>query len=64
MNRTVKEHLQDLEQRRVSLNSRIMEESDAGSRNRLETELRAVESALRFYREALEAESRLSEARS
>jgi len=41
-----------------------MEESDAGSRNRLETELRAVESALRFYREALEAESRLSEARS
>jgi hypothetical protein len=36
-----------------------MEESDAGKRNRLDAELGAVESALKFYRDALETERRL-----
>jgi hypothetical protein len=36
-----------------------MEESNVENRNRLETQLRAVESALKFYREAVETERRL-----
>jgi hypothetical protein len=60
MNRTVKEHISDLEQRLLSLNARIMEENNQTTRNKLEAELRAVESALALYRGALETESRLS----
>ena len=52
MKRTVQEHIQDLEQRLLSLNTRIMEGSNDGVRNQLESELRAVESALTLYRTA------------
>lgn len=57
---TIKEHLQNLEEKLVSLNRRIMEESNDRSRNDLEAELRAVESSLAFYRLALEVKARLS----
>jgi hypothetical protein len=39
-----------------------MEESDTEKRKQFETELWAVESTLKFYREALETERRLFEA--
>jgi hypothetical protein len=58
MDNTVREHIEALAQKRNLLNTQIMEESDAERRNRLDSELRAVESALRFYREALETERR------
>jgi hypothetical protein len=51
--------MQSLEQKRDLLNAQIVAESDAEKRNRLEAELRAVESTLKFYRDALESERRL-----
>lgn len=59
MNRTVGEHIQILEHKRKLLSGQIMEEKDRGKRNQLETELRAVESALTLYRSALEIEARV-----
>jgi len=56
MDRTVGQHVQALEQKLNLLNARIMDESDRAKRNQLESELRAVESALTHYRSALEAE--------
>jgi hypothetical protein len=59
MDTTVREHMRRMEQKRDLLNTQIMEESDAEKRNRLETDLRAVESALKYYRDALDTERRL-----
>lgn len=60
MNRTVGEHIQSLEEKRKLLSTRIMKAKDRSKRNQLESELRAVESALTLYRSALEVESRVS----
>lgn len=60
MNRTVSEHIQSLEHRRSVLAIQIMDERDDAQRNHLESELRAVESALTLYRSALEIEARIS----
>ena len=57
MNRTVGEHIRDLEEKRNLLSGQVMDERDAHKRNDLEAELRAVESALALYRSALEVES-------
>ncbi len=62
MDRTVGQHMQALEQKLNLLNARIMDESDRAKRNQLESELRAVESALTHYRSALEAEERIVKA--
>ena len=51
--------MQRLEEKRQLLSAQVMEESDTEKRNRLESELRAVESALKFYLDALETERRL-----
>lgn len=59
VNRTVGEHIRTLEAQLKLLNSRIMEESNVSKRNDLETEIRAVQSALTLYRSALEVESRV-----
>jgi hypothetical protein len=61
MDRRVRDHIKDLEQRRDLLNARITDESDAEQRKQVQTELRAVESILKFYRDALETERRLFE---
>ena len=58
MDKTVREHIQGLEEKRNLLSEQVMDESNAGRRNELETELRAVQSALRFYYDALETEHR------
>ena len=60
MDRTVREHLDELEQKLLALNEKMMDESNLGKRNKLEAELRAVQSAVVLYRSALEVESRLS----
>lgn len=60
MNRTLAEHIQSLEQRLNLISARIMQEDNPVKRNYLESELRAVESALTQYRSAFEIESRLS----
>ena len=60
MNRTLAEHIQTLEQRRKLISTQIMQEESFAKRNHLETELRAVDSALAYYRSAFEIESRIS----
>jgi putative heme iron utilization protein len=60
MHRSVWEHIQNLENKRDSLSGQIMAESDRTKRNQLETELRAVESALTHFRSAIEIQQRLS----
>ena len=60
MDRTLAEHIRNLEQKLNSIGTQIMEENDPHKRNHLESELRAVESALTHYRSAYEIESRLS----
>jgi hypothetical protein len=47
-----------LEEKRNLLSEQVIDESNAGMRNELETELRAVQSTLRFYHDALETERR------
>ena len=61
MDKTVREHIQNLEQTRKLLSAHLMDEADAKQRNQLESELRAVEAALKFYQDALETERRLSQ---
>jgi chaperonin cofactor prefoldin len=60
MNRTLAEHIQNLEQQRNLLSARVMDERDRAKCNDLETQLRAVESALTLYRSAFEVESRVN----
>jgi hypothetical protein len=60
MQRTVAEHIQNLEQTRDRLSARIMEERNRAERNQLESELRVVESALTLFRSAIEVEARIS----
>ena len=60
MNRTLAEHIQTLEQRLNLISVRIMQEDNPKKRNNLDSELRAIESALAQYRSAFEIENRLS----
>ncbi len=59
MNRTVAQHIESLEAKRKQLSEQIMEESSTPKRNQLETELRAIESALTLFRSALEIKARV-----
>lgn len=59
MKKTLAEHIQGLEQRLNALSSQMMEESDSHRRNQLESELRAVDTALAHYRRLFDIESRL-----
>jgi hypothetical protein len=61
MDRTVREHISDLEQRFLKLNEEMMRrQSTLIERNRLASEIRAVELALSYYRAALHLEQRLA----
>jgi hypothetical protein len=59
MDRSLAEHIQGLECKLNSIGARIMQENDSEKRNHLESELRAVQSALAHYRSAFELESRV-----
>jgi Effector-associated domain 9 len=60
MERSLQEHIGALEQKLKLISTQIMQENNTRRRNQLESELRAVESALAHYRSAFEIESRLS----
>jgi hypothetical protein len=60
MDRTLAEHIETLEQKVTLISAQIMQENNSKKRNYLESELRAVESALTQYRSAFEIESRLA----
>jgi hypothetical protein len=49
IDKPVREHIQAWEEKLSLLSEQVMDESNAGRRHELETELRAVQSALRFY---------------
>jgi hypothetical protein len=61
MDRTLREHIDGLEQKLRVLTAQMMEEKagDLRARDELVAELRAVESAVTFYRSAFEVESRI-----
>jgi hypothetical protein len=61
MERTLAQHIGTLEQKLNLISTQIMQENNTRRRNQLESELRAVESALTHYRSAFEVESRLSD---
>jgi len=56
MQRTLAEHIRALEQKLNGLSSQFMQENDTSKRNQIESELRAVETALAHYRSAYEIE--------
>ena len=61
MDRTLRQHIEDLQQKLQVLSAQLMDEEPGKvkSRGELESELRAVESALTLYRSAFEVEARL-----
>jgi hypothetical protein len=60
MNRSVGEHISDLQQKIADLNREMMERKlTLDARNRVESEIRAAEMALSFYRKALELEQQI-----
>jgi hypothetical protein len=59
MDRTVREHIEELERKLNLLSAQLMDENNRLKRNQFESELRAVELALAHYRTALELESKL-----
>jgi hypothetical protein len=56
MDLTVRQHIEQLEDRLKELSFRIMNENDKNVRNVLEAEIRAAGLALSHYRAALEIE--------
>jgi hypothetical protein len=62
MDRTVREHIAYLETRLRDLNAEIMEDRRTHDEvNRLQSEIRAAEMALTYYRKALELEKQISQ---
>lgn len=60
MQRSVKQHIEDLELLMWRLNDELMEQQDVQVRNELEAKIRAAELALTHFRTALEVEQSLS----
>jgi hypothetical protein len=61
MDRTVREHISYLQKRIRDLNAHAMDDNlTQAERNRIESEIRAAQQALIFYREALELERQAS----
>jgi hypothetical protein len=61
MDRTLRQHIEDLQQKLQVLTAQLMDEEPGKVKPRyeLEAQLRAVESALTLYRSAFEIEARL-----
>ena len=60
MDRTLREHISHLEQKLQALNHQIMENRRTqAERNRIESEIRAAQLALTYYRKALELEQQV-----
>ncbi len=61
MDRTLRDHINTLEQRLRDLNTQVMENTNTlPERNRVESEIKAAEMALDYYRKALELEQQIS----
>ena len=63
MDRTLRQHIEELEHRVRELNGKIMEDDcQQAERNRIESEIRIAELALGHYRNALELELQIKKA--
>ena len=60
MDRSVRDHINGLEQRLLTLNASLMDEDNPSERNRLESQLRAIQSAIVLFKSAIEAEQQIS----
>ena len=60
MQRSVKQHIENLELLMCRLNDELMQQQDVQVRNELEAKIRAAELALTHFRTALEVEQSLS----
>jgi hypothetical protein len=61
MDRTVKEHIEELEKHRTVLNVALMSDDHTlAQRNQIESEIRAVTMAIEYFHAALLAEANLS----
>jgi hypothetical protein len=61
MDKPLGEHIRRLQEKREQIGVAIMQETNKTRRNHLESQLRAIESALTLYRSALEIEERVLE---
>ena len=60
MDRTLKEHISELQRKQQELNRQIMENARTHvERNRIESEIRAAELAITYYKKALELEGQV-----
>ena len=60
MDRTVRQHVEWLEERQQALNNVLMTTDTRDKANAIETEIRAVKLALEHYRAALDVEKSIS----
>ena len=60
MDRTVRQHVEWLEERQQALNNVLMATDTRDKANAIETEIRAVKLALEHYRAALDVEKSVS----
>ena len=60
MDRTVRQHVEWLEERQQALNNVLMATDTRDKANAIETEIRAVKLALEHYRAALDVEKSIS----
>ena len=60
MDRTVRQHIERLEERQQVLNTALMATNTRDQANSIETEIRAVKLALEHYRAALDVEKSIS----
>jgi hypothetical protein len=64
VDRTVAEHIRELESRREQLNAQLMEtELSLGKRNEIEAEIRVTDMVLTHFRAAIKLEQQLSRTR-
>ena len=62
MDRTVREHIEELEKQREVLNSTLMSDDHTlAQRNEIESEIRAVTMAIQYFHAALLAEQNFSQ---
>ncbi len=61
MQRSVRAHIEELEQVARQLNDALMHEDDLRTRNELQGKIRAAEMALNHYQSALQLEQNLRE---
>jgi hypothetical protein len=65
MDRTVREHIEELERQRTALTQAVMsDELTLAQRNKVESEIRAVTMAIQYFHAALLAEQNFSKRKS